>query len=182
MLNFHIFVIAVLLFFSGYALAPTAHFKNIKWLTVYPYFILDLMNKHFKFHWPALKIFLIIFVLNSFSLFLNLLSAWGIIAPLFFIVYLGINIGVIMYHTLRGRFYYASLLNPVALFELPAAWISITMAIQFSLKYFFHVGFLNEIPFTRYLLYFVFTVIPLLCVAAIIEVYLIVRARREIEE
>ncbi len=178
-LNFRIFFVSILLFFIGYGLAPTAHYKNIKWLTAYPFFIMDLMDKHFKFHWPPLKIFSVIFILNSCSLFLNLLSAWAIIAPFLFIIYLGINIGVIMYHSFQGQFYYASLLNPVAIFELPAAWISITMAIQFSLKRFFHAGFLSEISFPQYILYFILTALPLLFIAGIIETYLIVQARRK---
>ncbi len=181
-MNFNIFFTAILLFFIGYGLAPTAHFKNIKWLLAYPFFIMELMDKYFKYNWPALKIFLVIFILNSCSLFINLLSAWGIITPFLFIIYLGINMGVIIYHSFNGRFYFASLLNPVAIFELPAAWISITMAIQFSLKKFFHAGFLSEISFLQYLQYFMLTVLPLLFIAGIIEAFLIVWARRKDQE
>jgi hypothetical protein len=177
-LNYRIIILSVLLFFIGYALAPTAHFKNIKWLTAYPFFILKLMDKYFKFQWPALKIFVLIFFLNTFSLFINLLSAWGIIAPFFFIIYLGVNLGVIMYHNLQGHFYFLSLFNPVALFELPAAWISITMAMQFSLQHFFHVGYLREVTFHQYMIYFLLAVLPLLFAAGIIESYLIVQARK----
>jgi len=180
-LDFRIVILSMLLFFIGYALAPTAHFKNIKWLTAYPFFILKLMDKYFKFHWPTQKIFAIIFLLNSFSLFLNLLSGWGIIAPFFFIIYLGINIGIIMYHTLQGRFYFLSLFNPVALFELPAAWLSIAMAIQFSLTRFFHVGHISQVSFPRYMIYFLVTVLPLLFIAGIIETYLIVQGRKKDE-
>jgi uncharacterized membrane protein SpoIIM required for sporulation len=181
-INFNILFAAIVLFLIGYGLAPTAHFKNIRWLTAYPFFIMGLMDKYFKYNWPAVKIFLIIFILNSCSLFINLLSAWAIITPFLFIIYLGINMGVIIYHSFNGQFYFASLLNPVAIFELPAAWISITMSIQFSLKKFFHAGFLSDVSFPQYIQYFVLTVLPLLFIAGIIEVYLIVWARRKDEK
>ena len=182
LLNFRIFILSAFLFFTGYALAPTAHFKKIKWLTAYPFFILKLMDKYFKFNWSPLKIFLVVFLLNNFSLFLNLLSGWGIIAPFLLIIYLGINVGIIMYQSLQGHFYYFSLLNPVAMLELPAAWISITMAIQFSMKNFFGAGFIQQVTFTQYIQYYMFTVPPLLFFAGLIETYLIIVARRKDQE
>jgi hypothetical protein len=178
-LNFHIYFISTFLFFIGYALAPTAHYKKIKWLTAYPLFILNLMEKHFKFDWAPFKIFIVIFLLNNLSLFLHLLSGWGIIMPFLLAIYLGINIGIVMYQSLQGHFYYSSLLNPVAMLELPAAWLSITLSIQFSIKYFFAVDFIRDVTFSRYLLYFIITVPPLLLVAGIVETFLIVLARRK---
>jgi len=176
-LDFRILFLSILLFFVGYGLAPTAYYKKIKWLTAYPFFIMGLMDRYFKFNWPPLKIFLVILILNSCSLFFNLISAWGIITPFLFVIYLGINIGVVIYHSFQGQFYYVGLINPVTFFELPAACISITMAIQFSLKNFFHTPFLPEIPFTIYIIYFLLSVLPLLTIAGIIETYLIIRAR-----
>ena len=173
-INVQIFIISILLFFIGYAIAPTAYFKKINVLTAYPFFIIKLMDEFFdKKHHPV-KIFLILFSLNSLSLFLNLISAWGVILPFIFILYMGINIGVVMYHSLQGKFYYAGLLNPVAVLELPAAWLSITMAIQFSLQNFFGSSFLPEISFGQYLIYFLYTIIPILFLAGIIETVLIV--------
>jgi hypothetical protein len=126
-----------------------------------------------KKHHP-IKIFLIIVFLNTFSLMMNVLSAWGAVLPYFVIIYMGINIGVVMYHSLEGRFYYLSLFNPVALLELPAAWLSITMAIQFSLKYFLKVSYLPAISFGTYMIYFFYTIIPILILAGIIETIMIV--------
>ncbi len=177
-LNTQIFISAALLFFVGYAIAPTAYFKKIRWLTAYPFFIINLMDAFFQKKHHPLKIFFILFSLNSFSLFLNLLSAWGIILPFLFILYMGINIGVVMYHTLEGKFYYIGLFNPVALLELPAAWLSITMAIQFSMQHFFGLAYIPQITFGQYLSYFMYTVIPLLVVAAIIETILIVKSEK----
>ena len=88
---------------------------------------------------------------------------------------MGINIGVVMYHSLEGKFYYVGLLNPVAIIELPAAWLSITMAIQFSLQNFLKLSFLPKIGFMQYVDYFLATIIPLLFFAGIIETILIVK-------
>ena len=175
-INSRILLISVLLFFIGYALAPTAYYKKYKWLLAYPFFIIHLMEKHFKQDWPAPLIFLVILTLNSLSLYFNLLSGWIVFLPYFVIIYLGLNVGVIIYHTLEGKFFYLSLFNPVALIELPAAWISITMAIQFSLGR--YIDTLPIISFMQYTVYFLQTIIPILVLAGIIETALIVYSRR----
>jgi hypothetical protein len=177
-INTQIFIISILLFFVGYAIAPTAYYKKIKWLTTYPFFIIKLMDVFFKKRHHPLKIFFIIFFLNSISLFLNLISAWGIFLPFIFSLYMGINIGVVMYHSLEGKFYYVGLLNPVAILELPAAWLSITMAMQFSLQNFLKISFLPVIGFMQYVSYFQSTIIPILFLAGIIETILIVKGEK----
>jgi hypothetical protein len=177
-INIQIFIISILLFFIGYVFAPTAYFKKIKWLTIYPFYIIKLMDVFVKKKHHPIKIFLIIVLLNTFSLFINLISAWGILLPFVVIIYMGINIGVVMYQSLEGKFYYLSLLNPVALLELPAAWLSITMAIQFSLQHFLNLSFLPEITFGQYLAFFLYTIIPLLILAGIIETVLIVKEEK----
>ncbi len=178
-INIQIFIISILLFFVGYAIAPTAYYKKIKWLTAYPFFIIKLMDDFFKKKHQPLKIFFILFTLNTFSLFLNLISAWGILLPFIFVLYMGLNIGVVMYHSLEGKFYYIGLLNPVAILELPAAWLSITMAMQFSLQHFLNISFLPTIGFLQYVDYFLYTIIPLLVLAGIIETILIVKNEKD---
>jgi hypothetical protein len=175
-INMQIFIVSVLLFFIGYAFAPTAYYKKIKWLTAYPFYIIKLMDQFFKKQHHPLKIFIILFSLNMTSLLLNLLSAWGIVLPFIFVLYMGINIGIVMYHSLEGRFYYLGLLNPVAIIELPAAWLSIAMAAQFSMTHFFRVTYLPVVEFSQYLKYYLFTVVPLLLIAGILETILIVVA------
>ena len=181
-INAKIFLLSMLLFFTGYAIAPTAYYKKIKWLTAYPFFIIKLIDKHFKNDWHPLKIFLILFALNSLSLFLNLLSAWGVVLPFLFIIYLGINIGIVMYHSMAGKFYYFSLLNPVAMLELPAAWLSIAMAIQFSLNYFFGISLTENVGFSDYVYFYSIFILPLMALAGIIETALIVFARNKGDE
>ena len=172
-INLQIVFGSVLLFFIGYALAPTAYYKKIRWLTAYPFWIIKLMDAFFRRKHHALKIFIIIFSLNTFSLFVNLLSAWGVILPYLFMVYMGINVGVVIYHSMEGHYYYLGLLNPVAILELPAAWLSIAMAIQFSLTHFLKISALPYLSFSIYIHYFLQTVIPLLLLAGIIETILI---------
>jgi len=92
---------------------------------------------------------------------------------------MGFNIGVVMYHSLEGKFYYIGLLNPVAILELPAAWLSITMAMQFSLQHYLNISFLPTISFLQYVDYFLYTIIPLLLLAGIIETILIVKSEKD---
>jgi hypothetical protein len=178
-INPQVFITSALLFFIGYVIAPTAYFKKIKWLTIYPFYIIKLMDAFFQKKHHPVKIFFILLSLNSISLFINLLSAWGGILPIAVIVYMGINIGVVMYHTLEGKFYYIGLINPVALLELPAAWLSITMAIQFSLQYYFGVSFLPEITFGQYVNFFIKTIFPILVLAGIIETFMIAKSEKD---
>ena len=91
---------------------------------------------------------------------------------------MGINIGIVMYHSLEGRYYYLGLLNPVALLELPAAWLSIAMAIQFSLTHYFNLTGFEAISFNQYLKYFTMTVLPLLFVAGVVETILIAKVEK----
>ena len=72
------------------------------------------MDKYFNKDWHPIKIFFILFFLNTVSLFLNLLSGFIIFLPFIVAIIMGINIGIIIYHSLDGRFYYISLINPVA--------------------------------------------------------------------
>ena len=147
-------------------------------MTAYPFFIIKLMEAFFKKKQHPLKIFFIIFFLNTFSLFGNLISAWGIFLPFIVIIYMGLNIGVVMYHSLKGKFYYLGLVNPVAMIELPAAWLSTTMAMQFSLQYFMKASFLPAIGFVQYMNYFLHTIIPMLLLSGIIETILIVKSEK----
>ena len=174
-INMQLFLFAALMFFVGYALAPTAYFKKVKWLTAYPFFIIHLMDRYFKTDWHPVFIFFLLLTLNSFSLFTNILS--GIVPglPLVFAVLLGINIGVVLYHTVGGELYYPALLNPVAMIELPTAWISLALAFEMNLM----GGFdLPVVTFGQSMQYFWATILPLLVIAAIIETGLIVFSRR----
>ena len=58
-INLQIYLFSILLFFIGYAFAPTAYFKKIKWLTAYSFFIINLIDKHFNKDWHPIKIFIV---------------------------------------------------------------------------------------------------------------------------
>ena len=60
-LNLQILILSALLFFIGYAFAPTAYYKKIKWLTAYPFFIIKLMDSFLKKEHATLEIFFILF-------------------------------------------------------------------------------------------------------------------------
>jgi uncharacterized membrane protein SpoIIM required for sporulation len=178
LINTQIFLFSILLFFIGYAIAPAAYYKKIKWLTAYPFFIISLIDKHFNKDWHPAKTFFVIVGLNTISLFINLVSAYGVVLPLIFSIYLGINLGIVMYHSLEGKHYFLSLMNPVAMIELPAAWLSFTMAIQFSASHYFNISGIEKVEFNQYVLFFITLVIPLLLLAGIIETALISIAKK----
>jgi len=59
-LNLQILMLSALLFFIGYAIAPTAYYRKIKWLTAYPFFMIKLIDYYFKQNWSPLMIFMVI--------------------------------------------------------------------------------------------------------------------------
>ena len=171
------FLFSALLFFIGYALAPTIYYKEINWLLKYPLWIIKWMDQLSKQKWKPIYLFIFLFIINAFSLFVDLISAFIPILPFIFAIWTGINIGVVTYHTLEGSFYYAALLNPVAFFELPAAFLTFCMAFQYN---FSKMGISTismvewkDIAFEHYLFLFLIVVLPVLFIAGIIETYLI---------
>lgn len=175
LINIQIFLSSILFFFIGYALAPTAYYKKVTWLTAYPLWIARKLEAWSKKKWNGYVLFLFLFALNSLSLTINFLSGWAPLLPAVFAVWTGLNVGLVTYHTLKGHFYFASLLNPVALFELPAAFISFTLAIQFNLsRLSLHVIDLPAVGFGVYMNLFLITVIPLLIISGIIEAAFII--------
>jgi len=179
MIHPKIFLVSILVFFVGYALAPTAYFKNIRILTVYPMWLSGKLEEWSKKKWNPYLLFLFLISMNSLSLFISLLSGYFIALPFIFAAWTGLNIGVVTYHTLKGQLYYAALLNPVAMFELPAAFITFTLAFQYN---FFQMGIsikgLTETGFIHYIMIFITLVIPLLIIAGIFETVLIIYSRK----
>lgn len=178
-LNLQVFFVGILVFFIGYTLAPTAYFKEIKWLLAYPLWISKKLEYLAKANWSPIYLFFFLLIINSISLFIALLTGFVPILPVLYTMSVGFNIGVITYHNLKGKLYYAALLNPVALFELPAAFIVFTMAFQYNL-HILNLNVLNikTIPFKDYLDIFLSLVIPLLILASIIETALIMISRK----
>lgn len=179
LLNLQIFFISILVFFIGYAFAPTAYFKKIKWLIAYPLWLSNKLERLAKVEWNPVYLFLFLLAVNSISLLIALLTGLAPIIPVIYAMGMGFNIGIITYHTLKGKLYYAALLNPVALFELPAAFIVFTMAFQYNIKLVIpNLLNLKSVSFSVYLNMFISLVIPLLTLASILETALIVLSRK----
>jgi hypothetical protein len=178
-LNLQVFFVSILVFFIGYTLAPTAYFKNIKWLIAYPLWISKKLERLTKIKWSPVYLFAFLLIVNSISLFAALLTGLAPILPLLYTISVGFNIGIITYHNLKGKLYYVALLNPIALFELPAAFIVFTMAFQYNLQLLnLKVLYTETTPFAEYLNIFLFLIIPLLAIASIIETTLIIISQK----
>jgi len=173
-LNISIFFSSMFFFFIGYALAPVVYSKKTVLLLAYPMWIAGKIELWMEKKWNPVVLFLFIFSMNTISLGVDLLSGLVPFLPLFFAVWTGLNIGVIAFHTLKGRFYYASLFNPVALLELPAAFAVFTMAFQYNIKI-FNINFngFQAHSFSEYAAVFAVIVLPLLFAAGILETWLI---------
>ncbi len=182
LIHLRVFLFSMVLFFAGYTLAPWVYYKNIKPLLAYPKWLAQKLDKLASKRWHFLTLFLFILTINTFSLFVDFISGLLPGLPILFAVWTGFNVGVITYHTLVGKFYFASLLNPVALFELPAAFVAFTLALQYNCVV---IGchWLGNLPenFSHYWNAFLWIVLPLLIIAGIIETFAIKLAQR-IEE
>lgn len=179
LINLQVFFVSILIFFIGYTFAPTAYFKNIKWLIAYPLWISKKLERLAELNWNPIILFFFLLILNSISLFVALLTGLAPVLPVFYAISVGFNIGVITYHNLKGKLYYAALLNPVAMFELPAAFIVFTMAFQYNLQI-INPKILNiqSVTFNEYLDVFLYVVIPLLTIASIVETILIIISKK----
>jgi hypothetical protein len=156
------FLLAAVLFFLGVLAAPIVVRKEIKPLLWYPLWMWGLIKRHIDLGAPFLKLWALIFSLNSVSLFCNLVSGLFIILPPLFSFLLGIHIAIISLKELRKVRLVLLILNPVSLFELPAGR-------ELYLSTYTNVLSLFGREFMGYL----FLVLPLLIIAGFIEVSLI---------
>ncbi len=160
-------------FFVGYAAAPWIYHKKVKWLLVFPLWIAEKLESWSKKKINAFGLFLFIFGVNNISLTLDLLSGFILFLPILFAVWTGLNIGVVTFHSLKGEFYFAALVNPVALIELPAVFITFALALSYNLQLLEWGGKEFFWQTATYLHSYLGIVLPLLFVAAVIETALI---------
>lgn len=179
LINLQVFLFSILCFLIGYVLAPTVYYKKIGWLIRYPMWIAAKLEMWSKKRWNPYILFLFLIGLNSLSLMLNFVSGLVLFLPLIFAVWTGLNIGLVTYHTLKGEFYYVSLINPVAVFELPAAFIAFTAAFQLNIHQ-LGIKYISLTPagFSDYFNLVLITVFPLLVISGIIETGLILLSQR----
>ncbi len=173
-----LFLLAAVLFFSGLFFAPIVVRRKVRLLLWYPLWIWGLIKRHIDLDAPFFRLWTLIFSLNSFSLFCNLVAGFSIILPPLFAFLLGIHIGAISLKEMGKLRLVFLILNPVSLFELPAAWISLSLGMRFGrdlyLSKYADVLYL----FGQNLMGYLFLVLPLLVIAGFIEVSLIKALRK----
>ncbi len=168
-----LFLLAAALFFLGIFCAPIIVRKQIRPLLWYPLWIWRVIQRHMDPNVPFLRLWALIFSLNSISLFCNLVSGLFIIFPPFFAFLLGLHIAVICLKEVGNLRLFSLILNPVSLLELPAAWISLSLGMSLGRELYLR-GYTNVFSlFRSEFMGYLFLVLPLLAVAALVEVSLI---------
>ncbi|NOY76332.1 MAG: stage II sporulation protein M [Calditrichaeota bacterium] len=174
-LNWDLIGFSAIFFMIGVLMAPTIIERNLRWLTAYPEWAFQKIERFVEKKPSVLKLFLVIFLLNTLSILLVYLSGFTIVLPFFLIIWSGINSGILLYkNTGGGIALVLFFLNPVALFELPANWIGFSLPLEMSLFYFHTFTYKTVLQtFQRNFFIFLWLVIPLLVLAALIEASLI---------
>jgi len=167
-------ILCGMLFCFGLLVSPWVFKKQLKIFLFFPLWIWRLVKKYLSPNDPFLKIFLFIFFFNSLSLFANLISGFLLGFPVIFAILLGINVGIIILTEIGKLDYIAIFLNPVSLFELPAAWISLSMGIKISISLYPNFLFCSSFQmFYKGLYVYFLVIIPLLIISGLIETSLI---------
>lgn len=173
-----LFLLAAALFFLGVFFAPIVVRNEIRPLLWYPLWIWRVIKGHIDPDAPLFRLWALIFSLNSISLFCNLASGLFIILSPLFSFLLGVHIAVICLKEVGKLQLFPLILNPVSLFELPAAWISLSLGMSLGRELYLK-GYTNVIYlFQREFMGYLFLVLPLLAIAGFIEVSLIKVLRR----
>ena len=175
LLSFNIVILSIILFFVGYTLAPTIYYRKIRFFLAYPMWLNHFLESWMENKKMVLFAFFSIFFINAGFLALVLLSGSIPVLPMILLIWMGINIGVITYHTLKGQFYYSYLFTPVAILELGAVFITFSMALNINLLTLGKIFAPYTKPFSGMEAYwdtFKIIVIPLLVLAGILELVL----------
>ncbi len=174
MIDLRLFVLSGLLFLIGVIVSPWVVKNNVRVLPRYPMWIWKLIQTYFNPQDHSLKLFLFIFFLNSTSLLCNVLSGFLIVAPILFALFLGMHVGIIVFKE-TGRWGLSTIfLNPVSVFELPAAWISLSAGMEIGISFYgdFMVSHVLDASWKGLQVYG-FVVIPLLVISGLIEITII---------
>ena len=168
------FVIAAVLFILGIVVAPQVLNRDIQFLIKFPAYVFKTLIRYIEQESKTFSLFILIFSFNTFSLFLDFLSGWGFQLPFIFAFLTGLNIAIIAFKLGGYSGILALIMNPVALLELPAAWLSLAWGIKLGQAVRLY-GYSEKtfIVFQQGVDTFVFLVIPLLAIAAILEAVLI---------
>lgn len=183
LIRLDLFLLAGALFLIGVFTAPIVFKKNISFLTKYPLWIFQTISQYIKNEYGIFPLFILIFSLNVLSLFLDLVAGWAIFLPVLLAFLTGLNISIISYKIGGQTGIIAIFFNPVALLEIPAAWLALSVSIDLGLTVLYN-GFSSTATevFSHAIDVFVFFVIPLLAIAAFLEATLITFIRRNSDD
>ena len=170
MLNGHLIALISVLFFLGILLTDIVLEKNIGWLIAYPNWIYHKIEYVVQKFNGMLFIFVFIFVFNSINLFFGYVSGFLVILPYVLVIWTGLNVGIVVRQTIQEESFLYLFLNPIALFELPAVWISFSLGMEVGIHLIFTKQFntMQQIFLDR-LSVFYLIVLPLLSISALIE-------------
>ncbi|HDI52183.1 MAG TPA: stage II sporulation protein M [Bacteroidetes bacterium] len=182
-LDWNLIGLAAILFIIGTLLSSYVLEKNIHFLIAFPLWFYNKIKKLFTKGLPIWVQFLIIIVWNSSVLFWGYLSGFTVFLPYIFAIWTGLNVGILVQNEMgEERNLWIIFINPVSLFELPAIWISYSLAIKMSMFYFKSHDFAQLVTiFRENLPLFGWVVLPLLTIAALIESVIISYVNRKMQ-
>lgn len=185
-LNFNLVLFSAVLFTLGLVLADLVLERNIRWLIIYPTWAFKKIELWMKKFANVVLTFLFIILFNAFNLFLGFVSGLLIILPIILVIWTGLNIGIILRKTIGEQanvsIWYI-FLNPVAVFELPAAWIAFSIGMELMIKYIATQNYVEVISlFSERISVFVWLVLPLLIIAGLIEAAMIHFLQNKVEK
>ncbi|MDL1972323.1 MAG: stage II sporulation protein M [Deltaproteobacteria bacterium] len=182
LIDLNLCLLASFLFCLGLILSPWVVRRNVRFFLFYPLWIWGLIKRHLKPEDPYLKIFFFIFSLNSISLLFNVLSGLFFVLPFIFAILLGMNVGIVLFKEIGKLDFLAIFLNPVSLFELPAAWISISVGIKIGILLYpdFALSAIGEV-LSKEMPVYIYVIIPLLIISGLIETTMIKVLARKLE-
>lgn len=167
-----LFLLSMLLFLAGVIVSPLAVKRQLNILLWYPNWVWSKL-KQFMAREPSFwQLGLVIFMLNSTSLLFNLCSGFGVLLPFVAAILLGLNVGIIGYQEGGTKAICAMFAAPHALFELPAAWLSLALGMNIGLTIIQQPAALGIVIKTSLAIYLKL-ILALLVLAAIIEAGLI---------
>ena len=182
--------ITLVIFFTGYFIAPIIYRNNIKLLLIYPIWITKKLNQFLSRKLKFYLIFAIILFFNSSTLFIILISGFVPLLPALLIFWLGINLGISIFHISGKNHYFLVLVNPVAILEIIATTITGNFSIKLSIINLYKTlkvsspnlaSLIDNKTFITALKIFIHYSLPILIIAAIIETVMITLIKRKSE-
>lgn len=172
--DWNLFGLAIVLFTMGIVVGPKVVKRNLRFLIAYPLWIYKKLEKILERKPAFIRLFIIIFFFNSASLFISFVSGFTGLLPFLFAFLTGLNVAIITFKV-SGKMGLAGIfLNPVALFELPAVWISLALGMNLGLEVLHPMlGIAPSQLFVELLDVYIFLVLPLLFISGFLEAAMI---------